>query len=398
MDTMNLKRLDEKHYEIRFAYKCPLSGDKKICKRRFHGTVDEARAERDRLKVEMKSGSEPTRSQTRKLKDYQDSFSKARTSRRGWKAKKATRERDFYGLKHHILPAMGEWYVSEISLADLERVVDHWLDKRQPKGKGRKEGEPYSTASVNQWIKTTRVYLAWCSKLEGIDSPADGLDYLAKEKKQVGVALSPEQTTTFLDFMKHRYPQWYPMCVLGFQTGLRFSSLSALRWEDIDRSKKVVTFYESQYRGERTEGDKMGKIIHLPLTERFEKLFDRHYRWLMKEEHPGISTGLVFPSIVPDGKQNGHLSKSAMRKAMRVACNELEEALQEKDPTATFPRVTPHDMRRTFITRANELQLDPHAIGDATGHSDLRTAAGYDHVKLDRIENALDRVAEGLGF
>jgi integrase len=401
MDMMNLKRLAKEHYEIRFAYKERLTGTQKIIKRRFHGTLEEARAERDRLKAEAKSASDESPLPKRTLRHYQDSFSRARKTRRGWKVGRATRERDFYGLKNQIIPTMGDWLVREITLADLEHVVDHWLSLEQPKGKGRSPGEPYSVSTINQWIKTTRIYLEWCAKMEGADSPAKELDYLARDKKgKKGTALTGEQTAAFLEHLKTRYPQWYPMCVLGFGTGLRFASLSALRWDDIDKDKGVIVFRESQYRGTRSAGDKMGKIIRIPLIPAFEKALDRHRRWLMEKQHPGLMSGLVFPSKTTDGVQNGHVSKSGIRKAMRITCKEIQTAMRKEagHTQVKFPRITPHDWRRTFITNSYAKQLDPHAIGDATGHSDPRSAIGYDHVSLERIADVLTETTESLGL
>lgn len=323
MDMMNLTRLGRNRYEIRFKYKDPLTGHQKSIRRRLAGTLEEARTMRDQLKAAAKTGAlgkEQSSGQT--LRSYRSSYARARKVKRGWVATPGTRERDYFVLKDHILPEMGDWIVREIQISDLERVLDGWIKKTKP------NGEKYAVSTVNQWIKIARLYIGYCAKMEGIDSPAEQLEYLAVPSRKTGMALTADQVSIFLDYVQERAPQWYAMCVIGFGTGLRFSSLSALRWDDIDRDKGVITVQRSQYRGVEKEGDKMGKIIRLPLLPAFDDALQRHRGWLIETSHPGLWTGKVFPSRKTDGVQNGFLSRSALGRVMRLA----SKALQREHP------------------------------------------------------------------
>ncbi len=390
MDMMNIKRLEPNKYQVRFKYRDPLTGRQRVFKRRIEGTLADARELRDEAKARVRrDDSERRTSQT--LRHYRSSFSKARRTRRGWKVAKATRERDGYALKDHILPIMGDWVVREITLADLEEVVDQWIDET-------KDGESYPLTTINTWIKVTRIYVRYCCKMEGLSSPAEDLSYLVVGKSKKGTALTAEQTAQFLDQMSQSYPQWHAMCVLGFMTGLRFSTLSALRWQDVHVPQGRVYFIHSQYRGVVKTGDKTGKLIWVPLIGPIKSVLEWQRRRLVKKQHPGLATGLVFPSTITDGAQNGYLSPSALRSVMSNVCEDVEKALREQRPMATFPRITPHDMRRTWSTLMNEARVDRHVIGSIAGHSTDEMLAHYDHVSDERKAKPLQSLAERLGL
>lgn len=93
----------------------------------------------------------------------------------------------------------------------------------------------------------------------------------------------------------------------------------------------------------------------------------------------------------------------AIRKWLKASANEAENALfsriQRNGKTATQPltttgltgileqlqitsgiaRFTPHDMRRTFITRLLEQDVDINTVRQLAGHTDISTTASYDH-------------------
>lgn len=57
----------------------------------------------------------------------------------------------------------------------------------------------------------------------------------------------------------------------------------------------------------------------------------------------------------------------------------LTGILAELQQTSGITRFTPHDMRRTFITRLLEQGVDINTVRQLAGHSDISTTASYDH-------------------
>ncbi|MCO4311843.1 tyrosine-type recombinase/integrase [Pectobacterium versatile] len=57
----------------------------------------------------------------------------------------------------------------------------------------------------------------------------------------------------------------------------------------------------------------------------------------------------------------------------------LTGILMELQQSSGIVRFTPHDMRRTFITRLLEQGVDINTVRQLAGHSDISTTASYDH-------------------
>lgn len=57
----------------------------------------------------------------------------------------------------------------------------------------------------------------------------------------------------------------------------------------------------------------------------------------------------------------------------------LTGILAELQHTSGIARFTPHDMRRTFITRLLEQGVDINTVRQLAGHSDISTTTRYDY-------------------
>ncbi len=106
----------------------------------------------------------------------------------------------------------------------------------------------------------------------------------------------------------------------------------------------------------------------------------------------------------------------AIRAWVKVSANEAENALfsriQRNGKTATQPltttgltgilaelqqtagiaRFTPHDMRRTFITRLLEQGVDINTVRQLAGHSNISTTTRYDYRDDDMKAKASQRL------
>ena len=120
-----------------------------------------------------------------------------------------------------------------------------------------------------------------------------------------------------------------------------------LRWEDVDFPRKVVTFRNTKNRTDH----------ELPLRE-----------WLcrMLEERKAVS-GAEFVFSAPDGSRPGDL---------RGAIDRIK--------AETGIRVTAHDLRRSFATTADSLDIGRYTVThvEPVGGGDV--TAGYVQVDTDR--------------
>ena len=64
-------------------------------------------------------------------------------------------------------------------------------------------------------------------------------------------------------------------------------------------------------------------------------------------------------------------------------------ALQRRSSEAGIERCTPHDLRRTFLSRLLELGVDPFTVQLLAGHANLATTARYDRRDGQRMKDAI---------
>jgi len=142
-------------------------------------------------------------------------------------------------------------------------------------------------------------------------------------------------------------------------TGLRRSEASRLAWEDIDFKERTLTIPET----------KNHQVHTLPLSD---FLFD-----LLKRREADKSSPYVFPT---DGK-TGYLiePKTAVK---RVA-------------TLSGVGFTLHDLRRTFITIAESLDIPGYALKRLLNHKDPNdVTAGYIVPDINRLRKPMQDISE----
>jgi len=156
-------------------------------------------------------------------------------------------------------------------------------------------------------------------------------------------------------------PKNYLMLLLF--TGLRRKEASFLRWEDVDFRERVFTIRET----------KNGDELTLPMTEPLVRIFEE-----CKGERG--ESAFVFPAVT-DG-----------RKPLSI------ENLASKVSEKSGVKFMLHDLRRTFITVAEGLDLSPYTIKRLVNHrsgtSDV--TAGYMIFNIERLREPAERIAKKL--
>jgi len=147
-------------------------------------------------------------------------------------------------------------------------------------------------------------------------------------------------------------------------TGLRLGELRALRWGDVDFSKRLVHVRRSYTHGQPGP-PKSGKVRSVPLIDQAAVPLDG----LSRRSHFTGNDDLVFATAI--GKP---LDDSALRKRFYEALDaaELGELRRKPDPLVF------HDLRHTFGTLA--VQAFPLSDVKAyMGHADIQTTMIYVH-------------------
>jgi integrase len=148
-------------------------------------------------------------------------------------------------------------------------------------------------------------------------------------------------------------------------TGFRRSEAAQLEWDHLDFEGRAIHIPENM--------TKTGEPLHLPMTD---FVYD-----LLKARHElGREGKYVFPA---NGK-HGHLQEPKFFLA------------QVTD--ATGIRVSPHDLRRGYITKAESLDISQYALKALVNHSvgGDDVTGGYIQMRVERLREPAQRVADRI--
>lgn len=154
---------------------------------------------------------------------------------------------------------------------------------------------------------------------------------------------------------------WHDYFLLLLFTGMRKTEVSSLRWEDIDLKSKTITLQDTKNR----------EVHTLPMSDFIYNLLDRRNRQRTSE--------FVFPADSKTGYIND--PKKAVLKVVELS-------------GVPF---TLHDLRRTFATIAEGLDLPAYALKRLLNHKmNNDVTAGYIMRDVERLRKPMQRVAAFL--
>ncbi|QDP72031.1 integrase family protein [Legionella israelensis] len=160
------------------------------------------------------------------------------------------------------------------------------------------------------------------------------------------------------------YPQslmWKDYFLLVLFTGLRRMEAASLRWKDIDFTAKTFTVQDT----------KNWEIHTLPMTDFLCELFLRRKQFQISE--------FVFPA----SSKTGHIMepRKAMLKVADLSCVPF----------------TVHDLRRTFATIAESLDLPAYAVKRLLNHKMTNdVTAGYIMRDVERLRKPMQKITNYL--
>ena len=146
-------------------------------------------------------------------------------------------------------------------------------------------------------------------------------------------------------------------------TGLRRREAARLTWADIDFAAGMIRVPAAS--------TKAGRKLDLPMTDLVRDL-------LVARRAPGVEE-FVFPA----DSQSGHIEEPKFA---------LKLVAQESGIT-----VSAHDLRRTFVTVAEGVNISPLALRALVNHSlGSGVTEGYVQMSVDRLREPAQRVADRL--
>ena len=349
----------------------------------FRGTARQAVVERKRLMAQFAEGEKEVRDSDRMtLGVYAGSWIETR-KKEG--EKYSTRRLKIHVLNKRILPYFGDWYVEAIGRMDVREWRDQMSEEtvmRRRKGDQNSAELPPKTVSpvtVNVWLRIFKAMVAaYYDDYDLGRSPIARVKPLkvGRRKKDDPNSLPAELLPKVLARFKEAYPQHYAMLYIGMTTGMRWSELSALEWDDIDMEQGVLNSTRAQVRG-HVDTRKTDDEIEFPLLPEMAEVLRWHRRRLIEQQAPGLGKGLVFPS-----KLGGYSFASRFSKPLESVRKELEIPY----------RLTSKVMRRTFNNLLRKAAVDREVLRSLTGHSSETMTEQYSTVASAEQWNAVATV------
>lgn len=207
---------------------------------------------------------------------------------------------------------------------------------------------------------------------------------MLKADKQVGHALTGEEEKALLaECAKSRSRILYPFVVVALNTGMRYSEVRLLQWEQVDLVGRGITVGHSKTDAGTGRKVPINDRAFAALTawaQNFPKRVDSHY---------------VFPS-----EQYGLATNDRVVVVYETEPREPTTSVQEAWQSAkerSGVKVRPHDLRHTAATRLLEAGVGLTVVGEILGWASSTTvlmAKRYGHIghaaKVDALA-ILDR-------
>jgi integrase/recombinase XerD len=178
-----------------------------------------------------------------------------------------------------------------------------------------------------------------------------------KHGQHQGTPLSTEQVTAVLTYFKEKKGAFAARNLAIFSlflgTGLRRSELSAIMFHDYDANLHSLTVVAGKGNKSRT--------LFLP-------------QW--------VEQNLILWLKLRSKQQGYLLCKSTLTGKLRLAeptsPTSLYRLVKDTLYELGVDNVSPHDLRRTFITRLLEQNVDINTVRQMAGHADISTTTIYD--------------------
>ncbi|WP_227852674.1 MULTISPECIES: tyrosine-type recombinase/integrase [Klebsiella] len=268
---------------------------------------------------------------------------------------------------------------AEILKADSRADDFDWMQLRYvhvAKTRATLLDKGYATSTINMTLAALKGIAQTAFNLQLLD--ADNLARIRTVKRvkgdsyRKGRALSKDEVKQLIQAAK-QHPQKIrqqrdkAIVLTLCGAGLRVGELVALRIDDYCIATQTLTI-------RRGKGRKYREITVAPVVAR------ALISWI--KANPG--SGALFTHI--------HRYGQAGQKALTEAG--ITSILQQLRDVADLQPFTPHDLRRTFITRLLEQGADINLVRQLAGHSDISTTVLYDR----RDSSELEKLSRGLTF
>lgn len=370
-------QMEDGRLKVDTSAKCPRTGRLKRVRRTLtpDATLEEARETREQIKTEIRGVLPEERARL-----TLGAYAAAWIDRRSRRLKPSAEA--FYRtvLASYLVPYLGDLYCDAMLRSDLDDYA-RWLETRTTRA-----GRPLAHRSMMSYWRGSLVLLEDLAIDFGLNGLTARVEPPRSSRRGVRESrtLTGEQLGRLVGWferhphakVRRRYPE---VCVLAY-TGMRSGELWALKTDALDGD--TIRVEASISDGVWTDRTKTGVAREVYAPRRVREAIAAHRQAMLREEHPGLASGLIFPDAT--GRPRG---PGSLRKVLETACDKLGLGL----------RVTPQVLRRTYNTLLMQADVDRIVLRSQMGHADEAMTELYSGVGIEAKKEAHLRVFGGGG-
>lgn len=261
-----------------------------------------------------------------------------------------------WAMDTYIIPTFGDKPLRDLNRSELQAFFN------------KIELKPSSTGKV-------RTILSCVLKLAVDDelllrNPAASIRLPSAEKPNKR-ALSVDELGTLIDSSP---PTVRPLVILAGVCGLRLGEALGLTWSAIDKTGLHVRQQVRKAKG--------GPVVLLSLKTRESNRIIP----IPDEVKVMLRCGQASDVWVCSDQLGGYMSPDAINKELAKACT-----------LAGVPRVTPHELRHTFVSlMENEIEAPRSVVGEIVGHASEGITGLYSHARMEQKRKWLRKLVECL--
>lgn len=278
---------------------------------------------------------------------------------------------------------MAEWimpFIGDVPVAQVtRRTAQHWVSATD-----RIPG--YARSTRRGWWGLVKTLLKDLAADYGLPDPTERVKPPRRDdgaQSRESGALTFEELVEYTSAFRSTYPDRYPELLMLLSTGMRVGEMYGLKWESVDYVRGQLVLEASASKGVWTPTTKTGQTREVPLVDELARLLEEHRREMIRAQHPGLASGLVFPS--DNGKSRW---ASSIRKPMKLVAESLGLSVA----------VGPQVLRRTVNTRLRQVADGTVAqaqLGHVTEEMGLHYARHDVAAKKEALERAFGTLLLG---
>ncbi len=369
-------QLEDGRWWIKATVTDPVTGKRQVAERTlqahlcFEDAVEARWRLRGELKAEAKTSHQAMSGPQRRSRPTVASYALRWASKRAPDWKPSYREHVANVLGKRIVPVLGLLQADTLSRDALQSWVRH------VEGLQSHRGQAYAVDTLRAWW---RVLATMARDLAADFEIPDPTRRVRPPKSTVsGVreagTLTLEQLDRLLESVREYYPRWYAEAFTTAWTGMRVGEIRALHWEDVRFTEDVIHVHRAVSAGELST-TKTGKGRDVALTSALRAVLQDHRNQMVRCQHPGLTSGLVFATST-----GGVRGQNALGKVLRLSAQ-----------AAGVPvRVGPQVLRRTFNTLLRLNGVQPEVVRAQMGHTSQAMTDRYFQSDSTAIASAVE--------